>query len=87
MVRYQYPPALIRRLPDKDAGWRFKSCALVGNAGRILAEEHGKEIDQHQVRAREHSSTHARVMDVEARPFTQKRTDCLRAGLRWVLRR
>jgi hypothetical protein len=31
-------------------GWEFESCALVGNSGRVLAEENGAAIDQHDVR-------------------------------------
>jgi len=46
----RYPAALIKQLPEEDVGWEYESCALVGNAGRVLAEENGAAIDQHDVR-------------------------------------
>ena len=44
--------AIPGRWEDIKSHFGFGSCALVGNAGRILAEEHGKQIDEHQVRER-----------------------------------
>lgn len=46
----RYPAALVKQLPEEDVEWEYESCALVGNSGRLLAEENGAAIDQHDVR-------------------------------------
>jgi hypothetical protein len=50
VARYGYPAALIKQLPEDDVRWEYETCALVGNAGRVLAEQNGASIDQHDVR-------------------------------------
>ncbi|XRB24802.1 glycosyltransferase family 29 protein [Pseudoscourfieldia marina] len=54
---YFYPPSLVQTLPADDARWRFESCAVVGNSGKLLfgrrreddgqVEHFGREIDEH----------------------------------------
>ena len=33
---YYYPPTLVPLLPVDDARWRFSTCAVVGNSGKLL---------------------------------------------------
>eukprot|EP00959_Pyramimonas_sp_CCMP1952_P020710 436864-Pyramimonas_sp.AAC.1 len=50
-----FPRAVLPMLPESDQKddqkWRFATCAVVGNSGRLLGGDAGAEIDGHEVRA------------------------------------
>ena len=46
--RYFFHPMAFRQLPYEDSEFKYDTCAVVSNSGRLLKYENGEEIDKAQ---------------------------------------
>ena len=46
--RYFFHPMAFRQLPYEDSEFKYDTCAVVSNSGRLLKHENGEEIDKAQ---------------------------------------
>ena len=47
IIRYRFNKLTVESLPEEDKKLHFKSCAIVGNSGKLLMSKLGREIDSH----------------------------------------